>query len=142
MSYRRSNDRRSTYRIFVSHSWDYSDEYERFIDLIKDTSYFEFENYSVPENDPIHTTSEEQLKRELRDQIDPVSVVIILAGMYANERKWIQEEIDIAQNKDKSILGVKPWGSQRTPSNVGKNADEMVGWNGDSVSDAVSDLSP
>jgi hypothetical protein len=110
--------------------------------MIEDTNYFDFENYSAPEDNPVPGSTDAQIRRELRKQIDPVSVVIILAGMYANERKWIQEEIDIAESKDKPILGVEPWGSERTPSTVKESADRMVGWNGTSVADAVSDLSP
>ena len=62
--------------------------------------------------------------------------------MYVNEGKWIEEEIEIAQDKDKPILGVEPWGSERTPSTVEENADKMVGWNTDPVVEAIRDLTP
>lgn len=139
---RKFSNRRSTYRIFVSHSWDYSDQYERFVEMLEDANHFEFDNYSAPEDDPVHGGTEARLRRELRKQIDPVSVVIVLAGMYANERKWIKEEIDIAENNEKPILGVEPWDSDRVPSTVKESANKMVGWNGSSVADGVRDLSP
>lgn len=142
MSWKKSSDSRSTYRIFVSHAWDYSDEYEAFIDLLEDKNYFDFENYSAPEDDPVDGASDWKIRLELKKQIEPVSVVIVLAGMYVNEGKWIEEEIEIAQDKDKPILGVEPWGSERTPSTVEENADKMVGWNTDPVVEAIRDLTP
>jgi hypothetical protein len=81
------------------------------------------------------------LEQELNDQIRPVHVVIILAGMYATYRYWIQKEIDLAESFGKPILGVYPWGSQRAPLSVQQAADIMVGWNTESIVTAIRHLS-
>ena len=57
--------------------------------------------------------------------------------MYVNHRKWIQEEIDIAQSYSKPIIGVIPWGQERVPIEVQKIAEEMVGWQTSSIVDAI-----
>lgn len=137
-----SRDRRSTYRLFISHSWDYNDDYYRMVDKLDEANHFNFNNYSVPEHDSLDTASDAELRRELRNQIDPVSVVIIIAGMYVNGRKWIREEMDIAEKKDKAILGVEPWGSSRIPREVRNRSDKMVGWNTQSIVKAIRALSP
>lgn len=142
MSFGSDKSRRKGYRLFISHSWDYSDEYHRMTELLDDENRFQYENYSVPEHDELDTTSDRELRRALRDQIKPASVVIVLAGMYSHHSKWIGKEIDITENMEKAILGVEPYGRQRTPKRVQNAADEMVGWRTNSVVSAIRNLSP
>lgn len=137
-----SKDRRKNYRLFISHSWEYSDEYNQMVDLLDDASYFNWTNYSVPEEKEIDTASDDELWDALREQIKPSSVVIVLAGMYASHSKWIRREMITADNREKTIIGVKPWGNIRTPKKVEEYADDVVGWNTSSVVDLVRDLSP
>jgi hypothetical protein len=66
------------------------------------------------------------------------SIVIILSAMYAAYSEWIDFEIDAAVSYGKYIIGVKPWGQERIPTKVQNNADEMVGWNKNSVVNAVA----
>ena len=57
--------------------------------------------------------------------------------MYVKYRKWIQEELNIAQEYNKPIVGIKRWGQEKTPIEVEKVANEMVGWNTDSIVNAI-----
>lgn len=41
------------YNLFISHSWTYSDAYDRLVDLLDNASYFSYRNYSVPKDNPI-----------------------------------------------------------------------------------------
>lgn len=36
-----------TYNLFISHSWAYSDAYDRLIELLDSDRYFSYKNYSV-----------------------------------------------------------------------------------------------
>jgi len=138
-----SSKDRSEYRLFISHSWNASDEYERMVDLLDDANYFEYRNYSVPEEDAIDADTDEELEEALREgQIKPASVVVVLAGLYSSYSDWIGREIRIAEDEDKPILGVEPWGSDSTSNYVERHADRMVGWNTDSIVEAIRDLSP
>ena len=128
------------YPIFISHSWNYSDEYTRLVELLESKSYFEFRNYSVPEHDELDTTSDLGLRVELRKQISHASVVIVLAGMYVNHSRWIKREVKIAESKEKPILGVEPHGSERIPQYIQDHADKTVGWTGVSVVKAIREL--
>ena len=98
---------------------------------------FYYQNYSVPEHDPLHTRTNRELEQELYHQIRPTHIVIILAGMYVSYRYWIQKEINIALSLDKPIIGIVPWGSQRIPRAVQDVADEIVGWNTSSIVRAI-----
>lgn len=128
------------YRLFISHSWAYSDAYEKLIQLLnnQDLSYF---NHSVPFNDPIHTTgSEQELRVAIDAQIKGTSCVLILAGVYSTYSKWINEEIDIAKKYNKPIIVIEPWGAERTSAVVKENADVIVKWQGKSIVDAIKKI--
>lgn len=137
-----ANDR-SEYRVFISHSWDYSDEYERIVALLDEANYFQYSNYSIPKEEEIDADTDNELEEALREgQIKPASVVIILAGLYSTYSDWIGKEIRIAEQENKPVLGVEPWGSDRTSDYVERHADRTVGWNADSVVEGIRDLAP
>ena len=115
------------YRIFISHAWDYNDEYYKLEKMLKEYPNFEFRNYSVPKHDAFDTGA--QLTKKLLDQMNPTQVVIILAGMYAAHSDWIQFEIDEAKRLGKAIIGVKPWGQERVPQSIQDAAKVIHGWN-------------
>lgn len=73
-----------TYHLFISHSWSYSDTYERLVNLLRQKSYFRFSDYSVPRNDPIHNVgTDAELRAAIKEKMAYCSVVLILAGVYA-----------------------------------------------------------
>lgn len=115
------------YRIFISHAWDYNDEYYKLEKMLKEYPYFEFRNYSVPKHDAFDTSA--QLTKKLLDQMNPTQVVIVLAGMYAGHSDWIQFEINEAKRLGKPIIGVKPWGQERVPQSIQDAAKVIHGWN-------------
>ena len=131
-----------SYNIFVSHSWSYSDYYDRLISLLEERKYFDFRDYSVPKNDPIHDAKNDaELKKAIRAQMEHASCVLILAGVYATYSKWINIEIELAQELGKSIIAIEPWGAEKTSSKVKGAADTIVGWNTESIVDAIRELS-
>ena len=132
-----------TYNIFISHSWNYSDHYQRLIEFFDAEPWFSYRNYSVPQNSPVHTTGSAQaLEQAIKMHIDPSSIVIIMAGVYSSYSKWIKKEISIAEGYlfPKPILAVEPWASQRTSQVVKDSADKIVGWNGSSIVSAIKEL--
>ena len=130
----------ATYNLFISHSWTYHNEYEQLVNLLnKQISYsFNYRNYSVPKNDPIHYASNDNaLRNAIENQIRPASCIIILTGVYATYSKWINIEIEIAKRLGKRIIAVNPWDSDRTSQVVKNNADYNVGWRGSSIVNAI-----
>lgn len=133
-----------TFNLFISHSWSYSVQYSRLVSLLNNRKYFSFRDYSVPIDDPIHTTgSDTDLRRAIRRHMAPCSVVLILAGVYATYSRWIKEEIDLAQEgfiEPKPIIAVAPWGSHRISVPVQRAANRVVRWNTDSIVSAIREL--
>jgi len=125
------------YRIFISHAWKYDEDYYRLIKMLDESSNFKYMNYSVPKHDPLDANNTEKLKEQLRLQIRPVEIVLILAGMYVCYSNWIQFEIDYAKSLQKSIVGVKPWGSEKIPTEVQIASNEIVGWNTSTIVEAI-----
>lgn len=127
-----------TYNIFISHSWTYSDAYEKLINLLNSTNNFSYKNYSIPKNDPIHNAKYDyQLKEAIRNQIKYASCVLILAGVYSTYSKWINIEIELAQEMGKKIIAIEPWGAERTSATVKNNATKIVKWQASSIVNAI-----
>jgi len=127
-----------TYHLFISHSWSYSDQYKHLERLLQQEPHFDFKNYSVPKNDPVHTNgTDKELREAIERKIRPCSVVLILAGVYASYSKWIDKEIDIARNSYKPIIAIEPRGSEKTSQVVKDNADKIVGWDTGSIVNAI-----
>ena len=132
------------YNLFISHSWAYSDAYDKLVNLLNARSYFRYSNYSVPKDDPLHISgTDKMLYAAIKKKIAPSSVVLILAGVYGSYSKWIDKEIQIAQTEfsvPKPIIAIKPRGSQRTSTKVTLAADKTVGWSTESVVFAIREL--
>lgn len=129
------------HHLFISHSWTYGDAYDGLTKLLKSKPHFNYSDYSVPKNDPIHTNgTDKDLKEAIDRKIRPCGVVIILAGLYSTYSKWIKKEIDIAQKYEKPILAIEPWGSERTSTVVKDAADRIVKWRTESIVTAIREL--
>ncbi len=127
----------SNYKLFISHAWDYHDDYTRLVNLLNEASYFSWSNFSVPRDDKFGRMTRSQLEEEIRQQIRPVNCFVALAGVYMSNSDWIQFELDFANSINKPIIGVKPWGNTNVSTAVSKVAKEIVGWNTDSIVAAI-----
>ncbi len=129
-----------TYKLFISHSWSYHEDYDHLKGLLEKAPNFIFYDYSVPFHDPIDSDKAKKVKEEIKEHIRQVSVFIVLAGMYANYSKWIEFEVGVAKDYKKPILGITPRGNERTPQYIQNVSARMVGWNTDNIISAIRDL--
>lgn len=132
------------FNLFISHSWAYGDAYDKVCKLLDSQvgpNGFNYKNYSVPQDDPIHNApSAAKLKEAIRAQLQPASVVVILAGVYATYSKWINIEIELAQEMGKKILAIEPFGAEKTSKVVKDAAHQIVAWNGKSIVSGIENL--
>lgn len=131
----------SNYRLFISHAWDYHDDYTRLLNLLNNAPYFSWSNYSVPRDDRFGKMSVSELKEEIRQQIRPVNCFVALGGVYMSHSEWIQFELDFAVSLGKPIVGVKPWGNTNISRAVSDVAKIVVNWNTDSIVSAIRQYS-
>ena len=125
------------YRIFISHSWAYSEAYDKVEEFLRNEGV-SFYNHSVPKDAPVHTNgTDKELYDKIEAKVRGCSCVIILAGVYATYSKWINKEIEIAKKYNKPIIAVEPFASEKTSKVVRDAATVIVGWRASSIANAV-----
>jgi hypothetical protein len=129
------------YNLFISHSWSYSAAYENLVGLLSKAQQFEWADYSVPREDPVHMQSDARLYQAILQRMQLSDVVIVMAGVYSTYQRWIQSEIRAAtRDLSKPIIAVRPVGSARVSRIVQEHADRVVEWNPDSVVSAIREV--
>lgn len=126
--------------LFSSHAWSYLHRRDGLHQLIEThwRKYHDFHDRSVTPRHPVDTENDPQLARELRDRIRTADALLIVAGMYANGRRWMEFEIDMAVAFDVPIIPVMFNGQERVPKVATRFAwCDPVKWRGNSVRDAV-----
>lgn len=129
------------YNLFISHSWAYGDAYEKLVKMLNEAPRFDYRNYSVPKDDPVHNANNATALREaIKGQMQPAGVILIMAGKYATYSKWINEEIVLAKSgftTKKPVLEIAAFGAQQISSTVRDAADEIVKWQSSSIVSAI-----
>jgi len=128
----------STYHLFISHSWNYADSYDRLNALLTAHPTFTYKNFSVPPSNPIvDAPNDAELEEAIENKIRPCSAVLIMAGVYATHSKWINKEIAIAQRLDKPIIAIKPFGAERISTVVRNASNVECAWSTESIVRAI-----
>ncbi|MCL4535186.1 MAG: TIR domain-containing protein [Bacteroidetes bacterium] len=125
------------YKLFISHAWTQSDDYDRLISLLRAAPNFRWRNLSVPRPDPALGASEKALDLQLRGQVLDSHALLILSGLYEAQPRWVQAAINAGLAMNKPIIGVQPWNGGGIPWRVQSVAYEMVGWDADSLVAAI-----
>ncbi|BDZ71362.1 TIR domain-containing protein [Methanobacterium petrolearium] len=108
------------YQLFISHNGEGDEEYLTFIRKLIEAHDFQWQDHGVPGK-----TS----KDELKQQIEPVDLVIILSGLYSKHHDLIGAQVDIARELNKPIVLIRPYGLEEVPSELEDIAVDVVGWN-------------
>ncbi len=126
---------RNPFRLFVSHIWQEHEDYYRVFEYLESTTNFYYLNYSKPDSKPAGT--KEDLKGELRRQIEPTETVIVLSSLYEPFREWIEFQVNAAQAMKKPVVVLEQFGTGDVPEWLRNRADEIAEWNHRSIEDAV-----
>lgn len=124
--------------VFVSHYHEDEDSIKKFKDMLSDD--YCIKNYSVTSDKYNNATSEDYIKNMLRPLINQASTFICLIGPNTHDSKWVNWEIEQALKQGKRIIGVYLWGAKDSdiPPALEDAADAMVGWNHDTILDAIN----
>ncbi len=125
------------YKVFISHSWQYSNDLISLRKLLNERGYFNVSFEEVPKDQPIDSINATYIKTRLSQKIDNSDIVIGLAGMYASYSYWMEWELSKAQNLGKPIIGVIPWGQERISTTVSSKSIVDVRWNIESIVNAI-----
>ncbi|POZ49689.1 TIR domain-containing protein [Methylovulum psychrotolerans] len=125
------------YKIFISHSWQYTDTLEALRNLLNERGYFNATYEESTKDNPINSENESYVKRRLAQKIGASDVILALAGVYASHSSWMQWELDKALELGTPIIGVIPRGQEKISTIVSSRSLEDVRWNTESIITAI-----
>jgi hypothetical protein len=110
-----------TYNLFISHAWDYANDYYRLKNLLDNAYLFRWRDLSVPVHNPLNGA----LRQQFIDRIKLTHAFLATCGMYAHYSDWMLAELRIASRMGKPIIGVIPQCQERVPQAIQNIADWM-----------------
>lgn len=125
------------YKIFISHSWQYTDTLEALRNLINERGYFSATYEESTRDKPINSDDESYVKRRLAQKISDSDIILALAGVYASHSSWMEWELDKAIELGTPIVGVIPRGQERISTVVSSRSVADVRWNTESIIAAI-----
>ena len=130
-----------TYKLFISHAWQYDYEYFKVVEFLDSVANFKWNNFSVPEHnpkiDPFSKSGQRALIKDLENQVRQVNCFLAIGRMYLPFRYWIQTELDIAFYFNKPIITIVPRNSFKIPKVLQDLSWDFAGWNRFSIVDAI-----
>jgi hypothetical protein len=130
--------------LFISHHHQDDAEVTKLTNLLVSRRY-DIRNSSVrmkPENQrrvEEGRVSDRVIERILRMKISWASTVVVLIGNDTHERRWVNWEINKANEQGKRIVGVFVRGGTEAniPPSLEKYGSAIVNWNTDSILNAI-----
>jgi hypothetical protein len=123
-------------RLFVTHAWVENDDYTRIFEYLEASGTFYYFNTSQPQaKQPIDKESQ---REDLRRQIAPCEVVIVLPAVYKLSPELVLFQMTFAKAADRPIVAMENFGSTAPlPKAIKDLADEISPWNERSLIDAL-----
>jgi hypothetical protein len=123
-------------RLFVTHAWVENDDYTRIFEYLEASGTFYYFNTSQPQaKQPIDKESQ---REDLRRQIAPCEVVIVLPAVYQLAAELVLFQMTFAKAADRPIVAMENFGSTAPlPKAIKDLADEISPWNERSLIDAL-----
>jgi len=122
--------------IFISHRWDYPDDYTKISEAI-DRSKYDVSNRSVDESNPLPGTKKE-VTAAIKGKIDSASVILAPARPAAvTEGSMGRKEIDYAMSKSKKIIAVNTGATTSVASYWEENDIPVVACRKDSLENEI-----
>jgi len=128
---------RDPIRVFITHSFEESDDYIRVFEYLESARNFYYRNCSAPDARPVGN-SQETLREELRRQIAPSEVIIALAGLHPAHQDLLKFELTYAKASDKPVLLLPHFGREQPQIKWTDGlVDERITWDERALIDAV-----
>ena len=99
-------------RVFVTHTFEESDDYLRVFEFIESIDLFYYLNVSRPDNVPMDG-SQGAMKEELTRQIEESEAVIVLPIVYEQHEDLTRFQMDVADENNRPMITIRPYGGGR-----------------------------
>lgn len=128
---------RNPIRVFVSHLYAPDEAYLRVFEYLESTPNFYYLNVATPEKPP-RSKEKEALKEDLRRQIGEAEVVVLVSSLCARDAALVEFQAIYAKASDKPLIVMESFGTgEPLPAKLREWADEVVGWSGRDLTDAI-----
>jgi hypothetical protein len=123
-------------RLFVTHAWVDNEDYTRVFEYLEASGNFYYKNTGQPQaKRPIDKESQ---REDLRRQIAPCEVVVVVAGAYFISPELVLFQMTFAKAADRPIVAMENFGSAvPLPKAIADMADEVSSWNERNLIDAL-----
>lgn len=116
------------YNLLISNGIDSNKEYPKFIEKLYSKNDFLWKE-SVSGS---YTNISESFFKK-------IDVIIILSGLYDDNKIDINSIVETAIKFKKPIVLVRPYGEEEVPENLEKIATSIVGWNANCIVDSIKE---
>jgi len=124
-------------RVFVTHTFEESDDYFRIFEFLESVDQFYYLNVSKPENVPTQGGME-AIKDELIQQIKASECVIVLPAVFNGQTELVTYMMSVADANNINMIAVRPFGGLlETPEAVVDRVKEHINWNAREMVDAI-----
>ena len=113
-----------TYDLFLTHAWNYTDEWQGLVALLDEYIPGKWRNWSLPWHDTsidrFSQRGREQLEKLLRGQIAQASGIIVLPETMdrAEGKLWLEKQLALAREFKKLVLGISPKNGTAFPTEL------------------------
>ncbi len=123
-------------KLFVGHLWEADDDYHRVFEFLESARNFYYVNYSAPDRRP--AGGREAEREELRTQIAPTEVVILIATHHRRAPDLVEFQANFAKAADKPVILMTSFGGTTIISKALQGlADETIDWSERALVDAI-----
>ncbi len=124
-------------RVFVTHTFEESDDYLRIFEFLESDPRFFYLNVSKPENVPM-SGGLDAIKEELLKQIKEAEAVIVLPSAFSARPDLVRYMMDVAKANKTGMIAVRPYGGlMDTPEEIVERVQEHIEWNEREMVDAL-----
>lgn len=129
--------------VFISHKHD-DDEGLKDLKGLMARHGISCRDYSIRSDNPNNAHNEDYIKYEiLGPRIKQSGCLVVYISDVTHHSDWVNWEIEYARKEGKRIVGVWARGDLNceVPESLRNHGDAVVGWNGESIVDAVNGVS-
>lgn len=124
-------------RVFVTHSFQESDDYLRIFEFLECVDRFYYLNVSKPEEAP-DSGGMEEVKDVLIQQIKNAEAMFVLPALYEAQPDLVKFMMDAADANGKPMIAIRPFGQvTETPPALVERCNEHIEWNAREMVDAL-----
>ena len=123
-------------RLFVTHTWEENEDLSRVFEYLESSRNFHYKSTALPQ--AARPLGNEAQREELRRQIAPSEVVIVLPLTYRREPDLALFQLNFAKSANRPIIAMELFGSSEPlPKAILDLANSVCPWNERSLVDAL-----